>query len=58
MKAARQSGKPGFFRRFHLGFERGFAKFRARYLALVIAAIDRPIVTFAAAAACFCSAAG
>ena len=50
MKAKRQSGQPGFFRRFHNSFERGFEQFRARYLALVTAAIDRPIVTLAAAA--------
>ena len=49
LKAARQSGQPGFFRRFHNGFERGFEKFRASYLALVTAAIDRPVVTLAAA---------
>jgi hypothetical protein len=42
LKAARQSGQPGFFRRFHDSFERGFEKFRASYLALVTAAIDRP----------------
>jgi len=40
---------PGFFQRFHNGFERRFEKFRTRYLALLTAAIDRPIVTFAAA---------
>ena len=49
LKAARQSGQPGFFRRFHNRFERGFEKFRASYLALVTAAIDRPIPTLAAA---------
>ena len=49
LKAARQSGQPGFFRRFHNRFERGFEKFRASYIALVTAAIDRPIPTLAAA---------
>jgi multidrug efflux pump subunit AcrB len=41
--------RPGFFKRFHDGFERGFARFRSRYLALLGAAIDRPLVTFIAA---------
>ena len=48
LKAARQSGQPGFFRRFHNRFERGFEKFSASYRALVTAAIDRGI-TFAVA---------
>jgi multidrug efflux pump subunit AcrB len=48
-KAADQARRPGFFERFHNGFERGFGRFRERYLALLTAAIDRPIVTFIAA---------
>ncbi|HEY1944687.1 MAG TPA: efflux RND transporter permease subunit [Roseiarcus sp.] len=44
------AGKPGFFQRFQLGFDRAFGRFRAHYLVLVHAAIDRPVVTLAAAA--------
>jgi multidrug efflux pump subunit AcrB len=50
-KTADQARRPGFFQRFHNGFERGFGRFRGRYLALLTAAIDRPIVTFIAAGA-------
>ena len=40
-----QDGKPGFFARFHQGFERRFERFRDRYVGLITAAIDRPLAT-------------
>jgi multidrug efflux pump subunit AcrB len=43
----RDNSQPGFFHRFHDGFEHRFERFRDRYLTLVTAAIDRPLATLA-----------
>ena len=41
------SGKPGFFKRFHAGFERAFARFHTGYLGLLHVVIGHRIGTFA-----------
>jgi len=41
------SGKPGFFKRFHAGFERAFARFHSGYLGLLHVVIGHRIATFA-----------
>ena len=41
------SGRPGFFKRFHAGFERAFARFHSGYLGLLHVVIGHRIATFA-----------
>jgi multidrug efflux pump subunit AcrB len=41
--------KAGFFHRFHESFERGFGRFRERYVVVLGAAIGRPLATLAVA---------
>ena len=46
-RRANSARGPGFFERFHSGFERRFERFRTAYVAFVTAAIDAPIATLA-----------
>jgi multidrug efflux pump subunit AcrB len=49
-QAEDNESKPGFFGRLHAGFERGFARFRDGYMALLYAAVHRRWMTLGVAA--------
>jgi multidrug efflux pump subunit AcrB len=46
--------KPGFFKRFHNGFERGFARFHTGYLGMLHVVITRRILTMSVVLLLFC----